>query len=89
MTLDEAIKHAEEVAKEYRNKLKFYENINDDRPLFTEEETECRCYAEEYRQLVEWLKELKEIKQIIAQHDADSMPEDFWYIDQIREVVEE
>lgn len=42
----------------------------------------------EFRQLAEWLKELKAVKQIIVQHDSDSMPEDYWYIDQIREVVQ-
>ena len=42
----------------------------------------------EFRQLAEWLKELKQIKDIIARHDADSMPEDYWYIDRIREVVQ-
>ena len=59
MTLDEAIKHTEEVAEGYEKKLKVYENIDEDRPLFTEEETECRLCAEEHRQLAEWLKELK------------------------------
>lgn len=43
----------------------------------------------ESKQLAKWLKELKEVKQIIAQNDADSMPEDSWYIDKIREVVGE
>lgn len=62
MTLDEAIKHAEEVAEEYDRKLKVYENIDEDRPLFTEEETECRLCAEEHRQLAEWLKELRVFK---------------------------
>jgi hypothetical protein len=42
----------------------------------------------EFRQLAEWLKQLKQIKDIIATHDSDSMPEDYWYIDQIREVVQ-
>lgn len=63
MTLEEAIKHAEEVAEEQENKLKIYENIDEDRPLFTEEETECRLCAEEHRQLAEWLKELKQLKE--------------------------
>ena len=42
----------------------------------------------EFRQLAEWLEQLKQIKDIIARHDADSMPEDYWYIDRIREVVQ-
>ena len=48
-----------------------------------------RACAAEHRQLAEWLKELKDVKDIIRQHDEDSMPEDFWYIDKIREAVQE
>ena len=47
-----------------------------------------RACAAEHRQLAEWLKELKDVKDIIRQHDEDSMPEDFWYIDKIREAVQ-
>lgn len=61
MTLDEAIKHAEEVAEEYKKKLKVYENINKDRAIFTEEEMECKLCAEEHRQLAEWLKDYKQL----------------------------
>ena len=32
-------------------------------------------------------KKLLEIKQIIKEHDEDSMPEDYFYIDKIREVI--
>lgn len=32
-------------------------------------------------------KKLLEIKQIIKNHDEDSMPEDYFYIDKIREVI--
>ena len=41
MTLDEAIKHAEEVAEEKR----------------------CEKCGEEHRQLAEWLKELKQLRE--------------------------
>lgn len=33
-------------------------------------------------------KKLLEIKQIIEEHDEDSMPEDYFYIDKIREVIQ-
>ena len=36
---------------------------------------------------IQALEQIQEIKDIIIQHDADRMPEDFWYLDQIREVV--
>lgn len=32
-------------------------------------------------------KALSEIEQILKDHDEDSMPEDFFYIDRIREVI--
>ena len=49
----------------------------------------AQYFADYYKQLAEWLKELKDVKDIIRQHDEDSMPEDFWYIDKIREAVQE
>lgn len=61
MTLDEAIKHAEEVAEKYERHLKVYENMGDD--LFREEENECKDCADEHRQLAGWLKELKELRE--------------------------
>ena len=62
MTLDEAIKHCEEVVEDYERHLKVYENMDEDRPLFKEEENECKECASEHRQLAEWLKELKELR---------------------------
>jgi len=32
---------------------------------------------DESKQLAEWLEELKAVKNLIKQHDEDSMPEDF------------
>ena len=65
MTLDEAIKHCEEVAKEHERHLKVYENIDEDRPLFKEEENECKECAKEHRQLAEWLKCLTKIADML------------------------
>ena len=57
MTLDEAIKHAEEVAEE--KKAQAWE-------AQLQEEygkvKSCKECAEEHRQLAEWLKELKELR---------------------------
>jgi len=53
MTLDEAIKHAEEVVEKKERDLKFYERVNE----------ECKECAEEHRQLAEWLKELKQLRE--------------------------
>lgn len=52
MTLDEAIKHAEEVMLENIEKTK---NRNASDPIAIE----CGECADEHRQLAEWLKELK------------------------------
>ena len=38
--------------------------------------------------LYDCAEKLENIKQIIKDHDNDSMPEDYWYIDRIREVLE-
>jgi len=59
MTLDEAIKHCEEVAKSNRNEV--------ERGVWEKDSpTEQRCIscAEEHEQLAEWLKELKEWREI-------------------------
>ena len=68
MKLDEAIKRAEEVAEKYKKRLKIYENIDEDRPLFAEEDMECRSCAEEHRQLAEWLCQLKQIQDIVQEY---------------------
>ena len=58
MTLDEAIIHAEEVADSKERQV-----INGDWEKGSM--TECNCIecAEEHRQLAEWLKELKQLKE--------------------------
>lgn len=52
MTLDEAIKHAEEVAERLENSCK--------RDWMGEDDERC---ASEHRQLAEWLKELKQLRE--------------------------
>ena len=55
MTLDEAIAHCQEVAKELR-KQPFKEKMD------IEDIADCEECAEEHEQLAEWLKELKELR---------------------------
>ena len=83
MTLDEAIKHAEEVAEK------------NDKIADTFEETlknkiACRECAKEHRQLAEWLKELKslreneEVKEVFKNCDTckhESLPPDSYPCD--------
>ncbi len=66
MTLDEAIRHAEEVAEEQKKEAnEWHENQVRKCELFPfaemdyTHENECKKCAEEHRQLAEWLKELK------------------------------
>lgn len=59
MTLDEAIKHAEEVVDGH-NRIKQIKAVTLE---------ECKC-AEEHRQLAEWLKELKQLRELQSCWDA-------------------
>lgn len=38
---------------------------------------------------IDTMRKYKKIEQIIKTHDNDRMPEDYWYIDKIREVLED
>lgn len=59
MTLDEAIKHAEEVAKEKENEAQDLEYSKLDWKHGANQCSEC---SKEHRQLAEWLKELKQLR---------------------------
>ena len=59
MTLDEAIKHAEEVAKEKENEA---QDLEYSKLGWRHEANPCSECAKEHRQLAEWLKELKQLK---------------------------
>ena len=52
----------------------------------------CDVIRDTTKEIEEFYKgeheKLDKIEQIIKQHDNDSMPEDYWYIDKIREVLE-
>lgn len=58
MTIDEAILHAEEVAKEQERQAEVLADF--DRRI----ELQCLECASEHRQLAEWLRELKERREI-------------------------
>ena len=63
MTLDEAIKHCEEVAEELEEEA--VKGCCDD----TEIVNNCYECASEHRQLAEWLRELKAYRGILANAD--------------------
>lgn len=61
MTLEEAIKHCEEVAQE--NEKQFNScPMKYDGAYANNGKSACKC-AEEHRQLAEWLKELKQLRE--------------------------
>ena len=67
MTLEEAIKHCEEVAKENDDSAKEFYRISKlethpDRKYAEGVYVECKKCADEHRQLAEWLKELKKLR---------------------------
>ena len=65
MTLDEAIKHAEEVAEEkehYRDVRKIHLDNRNNHNNIVHYQKACEC-AEEHRQLAGWLKELKQLRE--------------------------
>lgn len=59
MTLDEAIKHCEEVAE--ANEKQYSENP--EQLGYTEKFYDCKECADEHRQLADWLKELKKYRE--------------------------
>lgn len=67
MTLDEAIKHCEEKAKELRTEAEqlrdIGEVISNSKQPYNEPVKNCLECAKEHEQLAEWLKELKRIKE--------------------------
>lgn len=74
MTLEEAIKHCEEVAEELDMKADF-ETDNQTYAMSESERTELKECAKDHRQLAEWLKELKAVHDEID--DADDEDEIF------------
>ena len=65
MTIEEAIKHAEEVATEQEILMGRYDaasgyNRSRNESIRTESAKECEKCADEHRQLAEWLRELQE-----------------------------
>ena len=80
MTLEEAIKHCEEIAQNKEEDAeKWRYTLNDYRkrtscepktiPICKRELKECLNCASEHRQLAEWLRELKAYREILANAD--------------------
>ena len=76
MTLEEAIKHAEEVADFCEYEVSKYDMSDSYECHLACQEGEC---AEEHRQLAEWLKELKELRKQ-KETIIDRLSEKFAYL---------
>jgi hypothetical protein len=50
---------------------------------------ESKGFADATSVAIDTIRRYQKIEQIIKDHDADNMPEDYWYIDRIREVVDD
>lgn len=44
---------------------------------------------EAFETAIDIMNKYRKIEQIIKDHDDDRMPDDYWYIDKIREVIED
>ena len=71
MTIDEAIRHCEEVAERNETSAITYKNCKEFKTNMYEKltaekaESDCRECAADHRQLAEWLTELKEAKRLL------------------------
>ncbi|MCR4733113.1 MAG: hypothetical protein K5819_07840 [Lachnospiraceae bacterium] len=81
MTLDEAIKHAEEVAAEQDKLCKRYDDASGysrshNESIRVDDAKWCERCAKEHRQLAEWLKELKQLRQQATKERKEEPCED-------------
>lgn len=74
MTLDEAIRHCEEVAEGLEKKANTY-GIKQAYIPKSREPVDCISCATEHRQLAEWLNELKELREGIGSVKLSNMKE--------------
>lgn len=85
MTLEEAIKHCEKVAKAKEREAKI--NRNHGGWAYDDEATKCSACAAEHRQLAEWLKELKKYREWLGSFNPDSATECFTAVRELRSFV--
>lgn len=84
MDIDDAIKHAEEVAEEQL--MRAGKCTGDD--SLCDKYSNCMKCAEDHRQLAEWLKELKLYREIFGQIEFEHIDINFEPIDVEERIVE-
>ena len=45
--------------------------------------------SEAFKIAIDIMRKYQKIQEIIKDHDADRMPEDYWYIDKIKEAIKD
>lgn len=99
MTIDEAIVHSEEVAKENEKSYRICacsssecDALSDCKILQNGKDAGCLKCADEHRQLAEWLKELKRYgeaqEKIVEEIHARAVTPDFIAVDEAVEIVQ-
>ena len=80
MTIDDNVDFLNEAKK-------FYEEIANNPSL--NETLKTYFTIESLESAITIMHKFQKITQIIKDHDNDRIPEDYWYIDRIREVIED
>lgn len=94
MTIDELITYCEEKEHNHRLSCKRYDDASGytrskDKNIRTACAIREEKYADYYKEISATMCKCQKIEQIIKDHDDDRMPDDYWYIDKIREVLED
>ena len=76
MILDKAIKLAEKTAKELESTCALWKSLADEKGFSIPSDYEsCKKYAQEHRQLAEWLVQLKLITELVQEYADKETPE--------------
>ncbi len=63
--------------------------IDEHNYIHQQKEPRAIYITEAFDMAIDTMRKYQKIVEIIKDHDADNMPEDYWYIDKIREVLED
>lgn len=94
MMIEELITFCEEEEYNHRLKCKRYDDASGytrskDKNIRTACAIREATYADFYKEISDTMHKYQKIEQIIKDYDNDKMPEDYWYIDKIKEVIED